>query len=441
MSAPVSSAGTTLRLRLPATFLLILAAGIPLQAQEDASFSGFQFNRSLPGARSLGLGGAFVALANDATAAYSNPAGLTLLESPEVALEARHWDTATRYTARGDATVESDFLPSDFEIESTKSYTAGPSFASFVYAKPRARWAVAVYRHMLIDFQSRFSSFGVRKNEEEFFGPLDFSTDLKIVNFGVSGSFRISDSLRIGLGASFYDFQLRSRQIIRDPAFTLIAGKQGDDSAIDLNFGALWEINPVWTVGAAYRRGPGFEMNECFPAPGRPCFSGGERGERPGGFDVISEFHVPDQLALGIAFQPKDNLTFLFEYDRIEYSALLAGNRLGSFTVEGQRYGFSLEDADELRVGVEYLIPRSRGESISVMLGSWYDPDHTITFEGTGTRDSIRLRRAFFRPTGDDEIHLCAGLEANLGRYQVNLGVDHSDRIGILALSTVVRIE
>lgn len=441
MSAPASSTGPALRLPIPALFLLALAAGLPLQGQEDASFSGFQFNRSLPGARSLGLGGAFVALANDATAAYSNPAGLTLLESPEVALEARHWDTATRYTARGDATVESDFRPSDFEIESTKNYTAGPSFASFVYAKPRARWAVAVYRHLLIDFQSRFSSFGVRKNEEEFFGPLDFSTDLEIVNFGVSGSFRVTDSLRVGLGASFYDFQLRSRQIIRAPAFTLVAGKEGDDSAIDLNFGALWEINPVWTLGAAYRRGPEFEMNECFPSPGRPCFSGGERGERPGGFDVISEFHVPDQLALGIAFQPKDNLTFLFEYDRIEYSALLEGNRLGGFTVDGQRYRFSLEDADEFRVGVEYLIPRSRGESISVMLGSWYDPDHTITFEGTGEGANIRLRRAFFLPTGDDEIHLCAGVEANLGRYQVNLGIDHSDRIGTLALSTVVRID
>ena len=36
----------------------------------------FQFSFSNPGARSLGLGGAFVALAADATAAFANPAGL-----------------------------------------------------------------------------------------------------------------------------------------------------------------------------------------------------------------------------------------------------------------------------------------------------------------------------------------------------------------------------
>lgn len=427
--------------RVLAAALLVLAAGVPLQGQEDASFAGFQFNRSLPGARSLGLGGAFVALANDATAAYSNPAGLTLLESPEVAFEVRHWDTATTYTARGDATVGSAFRPSDFELETSKSYTAGPSFASFVYAKPHARWAVAVYRHELIDFHSRFSSFGVRKNENEFFGPLDFSTDLEIVNTGVSGSFRIHDSLRVGLGASYYDFRLSSRQIIRDPRFTLVAGKEGDDSGIDFNFGVLWDIDPVWTLGAAYRRGPRFEMNECFPFSSHRCFSGGETGEQPGGFDVTSELHVPDQLAVGIAFQPRDTLTFLFEYDRIEYSALLEGNRLGTFTVGGQTYGFLLEDANELRVGMEILIRRPKGESISLMLGSWYDPDHTITFQAEGRGESLRLRRAYFLPAGDDEIHYSAGMEVKLDRYQVNLGIDHSDRIGTLALSTVVRIE
>ena len=41
--------------------------------------AGIQFNFSNPGARSLGFGGAFIGLADDATAAYTNPAGLTNL--------------------------------------------------------------------------------------------------------------------------------------------------------------------------------------------------------------------------------------------------------------------------------------------------------------------------------------------------------------------------
>jgi hypothetical protein len=37
-----------------------------------------QFDFLNPGARSLGLGSTFVAIADDATAAFTNPAGLTL---------------------------------------------------------------------------------------------------------------------------------------------------------------------------------------------------------------------------------------------------------------------------------------------------------------------------------------------------------------------------
>jgi hypothetical protein len=39
-----------------------------------------------PGARSLALGGAFTGLADDATVAFTNPAGLVQLSRPEVSL-------------------------------------------------------------------------------------------------------------------------------------------------------------------------------------------------------------------------------------------------------------------------------------------------------------------------------------------------------------------
>jgi len=60
-----------------------------------------QFSFSNPGARSLGLGGAFVALADDATAAFANPAGLVQLTRPEVSIEGRYWSYSTPFTAGG----------------------------------------------------------------------------------------------------------------------------------------------------------------------------------------------------------------------------------------------------------------------------------------------------------------------------------------------------
>ena len=71
--------------RLAAVSLLAsLCAGAGLEAQ--GSQVNLEFSFSNPGARSLGLGGAFAALADDATAAYANPAGLVQLVRPEVSL-------------------------------------------------------------------------------------------------------------------------------------------------------------------------------------------------------------------------------------------------------------------------------------------------------------------------------------------------------------------
>jgi long-subunit fatty acid transport protein len=47
-----------------------------------------EYSLSNPGARSLGFGGAFAALADDATAAFANPAGLVQLSRPEVEVAA-----------------------------------------------------------------------------------------------------------------------------------------------------------------------------------------------------------------------------------------------------------------------------------------------------------------------------------------------------------------
>ena len=66
--------------------ILIGLSGWPTAAQE--AVLAIEFDFSNPGARSLAMGGAFVGLADDATAAYANPAGLTALLQPEVSLEA-----------------------------------------------------------------------------------------------------------------------------------------------------------------------------------------------------------------------------------------------------------------------------------------------------------------------------------------------------------------
>ena len=64
------------------TVLALMGVTRAVNAQQLPS--SFQLSLSNPGARSLGFGGAFVAIADDATAAWANPAGLVQLARPEL---------------------------------------------------------------------------------------------------------------------------------------------------------------------------------------------------------------------------------------------------------------------------------------------------------------------------------------------------------------------
>src|SRR5215210_866139 len=84
-----------------------------------------------PGARALGIGGAFIGVADDATAAEANPAGLTILSRPELSLHVRSHDIA--YGDDSDTAVR-------------------PSFAS--YAAPAGPIVWSIYYTSAIDFDT-----------------------------------------------------------------------------------------------------------------------------------------------------------------------------------------------------------------------------------------------------------------------------------------------
>ncbi|MGH2670399.1 MAG: UPF0164 family protein, partial [bacterium] len=77
------------------TVAILAAIATPAAGQEQPAT--FEFSFSNPGARSMGLGGAFAALADDATAAFANPAGLVQLLEPELSAEGRSSSRRTEF--------------------------------------------------------------------------------------------------------------------------------------------------------------------------------------------------------------------------------------------------------------------------------------------------------------------------------------------------------
>lgn len=164
--------------------LILLAAGRPGFARSNIEANaGIQFGFSNPGARSRAMGGAFIGLADDATAALANPAGLTQLAATEISLEGRLSQFTTTLPFESTAQFGGTVIPREFT-----STVGGGSFQSFVYAG-RQPWSVAVYRAELVNFEADgFSKGPFMQISPARLLPFETSANVKVTQIGVSGA-------------------------------------------------------------------------------------------------------------------------------------------------------------------------------------------------------------------------------------------------------------
>ncbi len=425
---------------LPALAGCLAAAVLP--AQEGPLSLELSFSN--PGARSMGFGGAFVALADDATAAFANPAGLIQLTRREVSIEGRLWSYSTPFTEGGRlAGVPTGIgldTVSGLRTAETSEDLSGVSFVSYVY--PKKRWAFAFYRHQLARFDSVSETHGFFSEPPEPARSGDFrrSSELDVVTHAFALAYRVSERLSVGLTLAQFDADasfvtetyaplpvtleggLFGRNVYDPRALEETESATSDDSTTGVDLGALWHPTPRWSLGVSYRQGP--EISVTATEVSGPASGNGN----PAGTVVdssVDDIRLPAVIGLGAAYRsPGGRLTVACEWDRVEYSTVIDSIGVGA---EDAR----LDDGDELHLGVEVIFPGST-PVVALRAGAWIDPDHRIRFAGgTGALD-----RAIFRG-GDDELHFAFGLGVAVKSIQIDAAVDFSDLVDTASLSAI----
>ncbi|MGB6993101.1 MAG: hypothetical protein WBG00_07715 [Thermoanaerobaculia bacterium] len=397
-----------------------------------------EFSFSNPGARSLGFGGAFVALADDATAAYANPAGLNQLTRPEISLEGRSWTYSTPFVVGGRASgfptgLGIDTTPGLRWDESTTDFT-GLSFLSFVY--PRKPWSLALYRHQLAKFSSAFATDGLFAEGSTYLDTdrwLDQpgTTDLDISSWGFSAARRITDSLSLGLGLTYLEINVTIDQPAylpdNDPREAFFSANsylpdrspfrrttRAEDSAFGLVAGLLWRVTDRWSLGGSFRSS--FSATTVWE--GRPGPAG--TPDNLVDFRLMGDWEFPPVFGLGASYRsPDGRLTASFEWDFVRYSVIFGGNP-----------EVTIRDANEIHLGGEYAFLQNR-PVLALRLGVWLDPDHRI--RATQGDDLIQ---AILSP-GTDELHYALGFGAAFERFQIDLGADLSKLRDTISLSAI----
>ena len=417
---------------------LLVPAGV---SGQEASVP-LQFNFSDPGARSMGFGGAFVALADDATAAFSNPAGLTQILKPELSIEGRSWSYSTPYTEGGRA----EGLPSGLGIDSTvglRTATSdvditGLSFLSFVI--PKGRWSLAFYRHDLANFEFFSETQGLFGGGTDCCQTRDFdmraANDLDIVSYGLSAAYRISDKFDLGLGLIYYDTSFVTNATLfrtDDDSPASIVGLNSylpertvlneriffDDSDTALSAGFLWRLSDKWRIGGVYRQA--YEVNLGVELTAGETFDPGVTpGDQLLRLDIMLE--MPTMYGLGLAYRdPDGRLTVSFQWDQVKYSNIVDSLRLDDR---------AMDDIDELHLGAEYVFIDST-PIVAVRFGAWLEPDHQLR-----ARPDNVFAQALL-PRGKDEIHLSAGFGVAMERLQIDVAADFADHLDTVSLSMI----
>jgi long-chain fatty acid transport protein len=419
-----------------------------------------QFNFSNPGARSLAMAGALTGAGDDATGAWTNPGGLTNITRPEVGVEFRGFDFSTPFVDAG----RFNGNPTNLGIDTTSGLTYGNTdnsthSLSFVSAVvPKSRFAFAFYRTEVANYEADITTTGPffddqtgtpcspsRRDRCFRIFPVSGNLNLQISNFGGSAAVRLTDQVSVGVGVSFYDFEIDSvnRRFNLDfsgtqtqsggffgpPSYasTNVASTEfieGDDSKVGINVGGSISPSDKFRIGASYRQGPKFDIAYRREDATGAVLSGNE-----------SEFGVPDVISVGVLVKPIPALNVTLDWRRIQYSQLTSDMGLG-FDVENVTVDdYVLDDGNEIRAAGEYLFTNlpSPLSAIAIRGGLWHDPDHRIRYEGPFQSDSV-----LFQP-GDSEMHYTGGGGIVFEKFQLDVGFDRSETVKTFSVSAVLR--
>jgi long-chain fatty acid transport protein len=354
------------------------------------NFAQFRFNFNNPGARATGIGGAFMSVADDATASEANPAGLTTLLRPEISLEGKaiqfmtHVDNFSHTGTAANFTLQSK----DF-----KSAVLSPSFISIVL--PVRRWTFALFRHELMNFESDYYTQGTFVpgfTDGTYFYPAKSSTRIHVDDYGGTIAYKFNKYFSLGVsgGASLMSMNSSIARyfiaVFNDGSLANIATIDDHASSYFVNAGVL--IRPVenLSIGLTYKKRPSFTLKQSYRFTQFPA-------------DSVKNsqvnFNVPSSYGIGISYRPTDVLTFALDVVRVNYSSLTKDFALTITPADLKASDFAVDDGMEYHGGAEYVLFLGT-VGIVFRAGGYLEPDNRIRWVGN-VNDSSDPDRIFAR--------------------------------------------
>lgn len=343
------------------SFSLFLTVILMLSIASGVFANGLSLNSI--GTRALGMGGAMVGLADDATAIYWNPAGISNVEGGFVGLYLTGISPSASYS------WQYPTFGIDVSAESKSATHLAPNLFA-TYQAGDWTFGLGVFVP---------AGLGVEWNGDDLVQlsggtSLEWMSQISAIDIAPSVAYKISDQFSLGLAVNIYYamFDLKRPAEVAPNTFAQYS-EESTGTGVGVTVGAQYKINEMWTLGATFRSKATVNMsgtaeNPAFAAMLVPTESEFDR-----------EVAWPMWIAGGVAVRPSDCLILSFDVQYSQWSetedVLVTEYKDPNWKAimeadDNNKFVLKWEDATQIRFGAEYLA----SDNLALRLGYYYDP-------------------------------------------------------------------
>jgi len=365
------------------------------------------------GARALGMGGAFIGVADDATAASWNPAGLIQLEKPEISIVGEYFSRSDQFSSDQHPEIDNTDRVDDVNLN---YFSATYPFHFYRNIVVSLNYQRLYDFNRKFDYAFNFSEDGLDVSQNKHFDQNGFLGAL-----GLAASIEILPRLSFGATLNIWTDQLLwdngwdakfSENAVGTLAGTpvTINTKIKDDYSefrgINANLGLLWNINRYITLGgvvktpftASLKHKFKFDQIQTFDAPVNTTVTSQEN------FTENVDLDMPLSYGAGVAVRFSDVFTIDLDVYRTDWSNFFLKDGQGNkfSPIDGRPKSESnVKDTTQVRLGGEYLfIPQTKNIVVPIRAGVFYDPEpsegEVKDFYGISVGSGIAYKKFIF---------------------------------------------
>ncbi len=323
------------------------------------------------GAKASALGGAFIAQANDVSAVFYNPAGITSLEGTKLGLGTTI--IMPTFGFQGPTNIDPNLY-----TEAEKGVFP-----------PSTLYATYQIDDKLTAGFGFFTAFGLGSEWDKDWVGKQLATKSEIQTFFLNPvvAYQVMDGLSVAAGFSFvYGTVLLERAIYFGPRDLLGDSKlEASTTGWGYNVALQYKPMPELTLGLIHRGNVLLEFEDGdatfdFPATGNPVIAAELAAIFPD-TKGSADLELPTSLGFGVAYQFTDKLVAEFDWLQLGWSSydkltVKFDEAVGGSTETTSEREY--EDSYSLRFGVEYLIESNMAIRLGYIRDNHAAPDNRL---------------------------------------------------------------